>query len=222
MHISKDAGVSLVLQIDNTLPLVENADLEATEEACLRMASGSAALASVPSSVPSVESTFAGSKRKSKDIGWEYGVIPNTSNPDRIKCTLCGEIDQWEEGLQDRKTYTQIAGQTYVMGIGALPRFKKILDQAKKLTIFIISPQKLAMMREFTKKKKMKGRLDTVLHLMAYLLNPYYFYKDTEIQHDPDVSDAVLAFFEIILAGDLDMQLEVTNLDVAKVQETNG
>ncbi|GJT08451.1 pescadillo-like protein [Tanacetum coccineum] len=62
----------------------------------------------------------------------------------------------------------------------------------------------------------MKGRLDTVLHLMAYLLNPYYFYKDTEIQHDPDVSDAVLAFFEIILAGDLDMQLEVTNLEMPK------
>ncbi|GKD58910.1 hypothetical protein Tco_1296419, partial [Tanacetum coccineum] len=33
MHISKDAGVSLVLRIDNTLPLVENADSEATEEA---------------------------------------------------------------------------------------------------------------------------------------------------------------------------------------------
>ncbi|GJY41376.1 pescadillo-like protein [Tanacetum coccineum] len=64
--------------------------------------------------------------------------------------------------------------------------------------------------------KKMKGRLDTVLHLMAYLLNPYYFYKDTEIQHDPDISDAVLAFFEIILAGDLEMQLEVTNVEMPK------
>ena len=40
------------------------------------MASGSAsASASVPASIPSVESTFAGIKRKSKDIGWEYGVI---------------------------------------------------------------------------------------------------------------------------------------------------
>ncbi|GKC53422.1 hypothetical protein Tco_1076167 [Tanacetum coccineum] len=67
--------------------------------------------------------------------------------------------------------------------------------------------------------KKMKGRLDTVLHLMAYLLNPYYFYKNTEIQHDPDVSDAVLAFFEIILAGDLEMQLEVTNVEMPKYKK---
>ncbi|GJU28000.1 hypothetical protein Tco_1166621 [Tanacetum coccineum] len=57
-------------------------------------ASGSAASASVPSSVPSVESTFAGAKRKSKDIGWEYGVIPDTSNPDRIKCTLLKDNDE--------------------------------------------------------------------------------------------------------------------------------
>ncbi|GKA62448.1 hypothetical protein Tco_0761967 [Tanacetum coccineum] len=34
MHISKDAGVSLVLRIDNTLPLVEKANSEATEVAC--------------------------------------------------------------------------------------------------------------------------------------------------------------------------------------------
>ncbi|GKB04057.1 putative transcription factor/ chromatin remodeling BED-type(Zn) family protein [Tanacetum coccineum] len=39
-------------------------------------------------------------------------------------------------------------------GIGALPRFKKILDQAKKLTIFIYSHHKtLAMTRDFTKKR---------------------------------------------------------------------
>nr|GEU73533.1 hypothetical protein [Tanacetum cinerariifolium] len=67
--------------------------------------------------------------------------------------------------------------------------------------------------------KKMKGRLDTVLHLMAYILNPFYCYKDTEIQHDPDVSDAVLAFIEIILAGDLEMQLEVTNVEMPKYKK---
>ncbi|GJY04072.1 putative transcription factor/ chromatin remodeling BED-type(Zn) family protein [Tanacetum coccineum] len=75
------------------------------------MASGSAASASVPSSVPSVESTFAGAKRKSKDIGWEYGVIPDTSNPDRIKCTLCGKLVSG--GVTRLKQHiAQITGQT--------------------------------------------------------------------------------------------------------------
>ncbi|CAH1447123.1 unnamed protein product [Lactuca virosa] len=40
-------------------------------------------------------------------------------------------------------------------GIGGLPRFKKILDQAKKLTIFIYAHHKtLAMMRHYTKKRE--------------------------------------------------------------------
>ncbi|KAL7612098.1 hypothetical protein Lser_V15G09091 [Lactuca serriola] len=40
-------------------------------------------------------------------------------------------------------------------GIGGLPRFKKVLDQAKKLTIFIYAHHKtLAMMRNYTKKRE--------------------------------------------------------------------
>nr|KAJ0192420.1 hypothetical protein LSAT_V11C800400730 [Lactuca sativa] len=40
-------------------------------------------------------------------------------------------------------------------GIRALPRFKKILDQAKKLTIFIYAHHKtLAMMRSYTNKRE--------------------------------------------------------------------
>nr|GEU73535.1 hypothetical protein [Tanacetum cinerariifolium] len=58
------------------------------------MASGSVASASVPS----VESTFASAKRKSKDIGWEYGVIPDPKNLDRIKCTLCEKVNAINEG----------------------------------------------------------------------------------------------------------------------------
>ncbi|GJY20760.1 tRNA dimethylallyltransferase 2 isoform X1 [Tanacetum coccineum] len=49
------------------------------------MASGSA-------SVPSVQSTLVDAKRKSNDIGWEYCVIPDPSNPDKIKCTLCHKL----------------------------------------------------------------------------------------------------------------------------------
>ncbi|CAH1432852.1 unnamed protein product [Lactuca virosa] len=52
---------------------------------------------------------------------------------------------------------------------------------------------------------KMKGRLDSKLHLTAYLLNPYYHYKDSQLQHDLDVMDAVLELFDTLLFGDLEM-----------------
>nr|KAJ0222871.1 hypothetical protein LSAT_V11C200096940 [Lactuca sativa] len=48
----------------------------------------------------------------------------------------------------------QVVNDNY-FSIGGLPRFKKVLDQAKKLTIFIYFHQKtLAMMRNYTKKRE--------------------------------------------------------------------
>ncbi|GKE75301.1 ribonuclease H-like domain-containing protein, partial [Tanacetum coccineum] len=39
------------------------------------------------------------------------------------------------------------------------------------------------------------------------------------IQHDPDVFDAVLEFFETILAGDLEMQKQVINVEMPKYKK---
>jgi len=64
--------------------------------------------------------------------------------------------------------------------------------------------------------KKMEKRLDLNLHLTAYLLNPYYHYKDPQIQHDPDVMDAVLGFFDTLLAGDLEMQKQIVTIELPK------
>ncbi|CAH1415360.1 unnamed protein product [Lactuca virosa] len=54
--------------------------------------------------------------------------------------------------------------------------------------------------------KKMKGRLDTPLHLTAYLLNPYYLYKNPEIQNDIDVTNAIVDFVDTIYPGDHSLQ----------------
>ena len=32
--------------------------------------------------------------------------------------------------------------------------------------------------------EKMKGRLDSCLHMSAFVLNPFYFYEDATIEHD--------------------------------------
>ncbi|KAL6137771.1 hypothetical protein ACLB2K_063060 [Fragaria x ananassa] len=31
-------------------------------------------------------------KRKSNDVGWEYGALMNLSNLDKVKCKLCGKV----------------------------------------------------------------------------------------------------------------------------------
>nr|KAJ0209347.1 hypothetical protein LSAT_V11C400196640 [Lactuca sativa] len=66
---------------------------------------------------------------------------------------------------------------------------------------------------------KMKGRLDSTLHLTSYLLNPYYHYNDTQLQFDPDVMDAVLDFFDTLFLGDLEMQRQVITIDMPKYKK---
>ncbi|KAL7582695.1 uncharacterized protein LOC128128963 [Lactuca sativa] len=62
--------------------------------------------------------------------------------------------------------------------------------------------------------KKMKGRLDTPLHLTAYLLNPYYLYKNPEIQNDIDVTDAIVDFVDTIYPGDHSLQNHIVMVEL--------
>ncbi|XP_019184244.1 PREDICTED: uncharacterized protein LOC109179128 [Ipomoea nil] len=174
--------------------------------------------------------------------------------------------------------------------IAGLPRFKKVLDQAKRLTIFIYAHHKtLAMMRTYTKKRdiirpgvtrfasafltlqsllakkmelramftsnewdeykkpsmrfvygelmqakedikktfnevvrnyepiikiveeKMSNRLDSPLHLMPFMLNPYYHFKDPRLHLDVNVSLGCIEFLETYYHGDIEMQNKVLN-----------
>ncbi|GJX09050.1 pescadillo-like protein [Tanacetum coccineum] len=54
-----------------------------------------------------------------------------------------------------------------------------------------------------------KGRLDSPLHLIAYLLNPYYFFKDQSIKDDVMVSNAVYAFLEKFFHHDFEKQDQI-------------
>nr|KAJ0214155.1 hypothetical protein LSAT_V11C400201400 [Lactuca sativa] len=62
--------------------------------------------------------------------------------------------------------------------------------------------------------KKMKGRLDTPLHLTAYLLNPYYLYKNPEIQNDIDVTDAIVDFVDTMYPGDHSLQNHIVMVEL--------
>lgn len=52
----------------------------------------------------------------------------------------------------------------------------------------------------------MKDRLDSPLHLMAYVLNPFYYYNNPFLHSDPDVSLGVIDCLDVMFHGNLDMQ----------------
>ncbi|GFS30772.1 hypothetical protein Acr_00g0013980 [Actinidia rufa] len=69
---------------------------------------------------------------------------------------------------------------------------------------------------------KAQDRLDSPLHLAAYLLNPYYFFKDQSIEDDPMVMDAFIVCVEMFFPNDIQLQNLVSNVELLKYKEKVG
>ncbi|CAN6924660.1 unnamed protein product [Brassica oleracea] len=70
--------------------------------------------------------------------------------------------------------------------------------------------------------EKMKGRLDSPLHMTAYFLNPYYFYKDPTIQYDIEVSEGFIKYVETFYHGEFEKQDLVVNHEIRLYKNKSG
>ena len=70
--------------------------------------------------------------------------------------------------------------------------------------------------------KKMKGRLDSSLHVAAYLLNPYYSYRDAAIFDDSSVVKKFMLCCETFFEGDEEKEYLAVNEDFDKFQTKQG
>ncbi|CAD6265827.1 unnamed protein product [Miscanthus lutarioriparius] len=70
--------------------------------------------------------------------------------------------------------------------------------------------------------KKMNGRLDSPLHLTAYLLNPHYSYSDPSIFDQPKISEGFISCVEKFFYHDEDMQHMAANIELKKFQNREG
>lgn len=69
---------------------------------------------------------------------------------------------------------------------------------------------------------KIKGRLDSPLHLAAYLLNPYYFYNKPEVKLDETLMNGFLTCVETFYHGELEKQEKVINHEFRVYQDKLG
>ncbi|KAJ1277659.1 hypothetical protein BS78_04G020400 [Paspalum vaginatum] len=67
--------------------------------------------------------------------------------------------------------------------------------------------------------KKMKDRLDSPLHMAAYMLNPYYSYSNSAIFSDSVVVEKFMQCVETFYYGDEDKEYKVVNEDLEKFQK---
>jgi len=70
--------------------------------------------------------------------------------------------------------------------------------------------------------KKMKGRLDSPLHLTAYLLNPYYSYGNPSIFDDATITEGFISCVETFYHHDEDKQDHTVNTELKKFQNREG
>jgi hypothetical protein len=70
--------------------------------------------------------------------------------------------------------------------------------------------------------KKLKGRLDSPLHLAAYLLNPHYSYGDTSLFDDGTIIKGFITCVETFYHADEDMQDQVVNKELRRFQNKEG
>lgn len=64
-----------------------------------------------------------------------------------------------------------------------------------------------------------KDKLDSPLHLMAYLLNPFYHYKSSLLYLDQDISLSVLDCLDVLFFGDIDLQDKIMSEEFPKYRD---
>ncbi|XP_021305486.1 uncharacterized protein LOC8072840 [Sorghum bicolor] len=70
--------------------------------------------------------------------------------------------------------------------------------------------------------KKMKGRLDSPLHLTAYLLNPHYSYANPSIFDEPTITEGFISCVETFYYHDEDKQDQAAHVELRKFQNREG
>ncbi|KAL5804988.1 hypothetical protein ACOSQ3_031788 [Xanthoceras sorbifolium] len=66
---------------------------------------------------------------------------------------------------------------------------------------------------------RIKSWLDSSLHLAAYFLNPYYYFKDLTIQYDDDVNNTIFDCVEAFCGDNFELQNQVINVETLKYGE---
>ncbi|KAC9664008.1 hypothetical protein E3N88_45432 [Mikania micrantha] len=69
---------------------------------------------------------------------------------------------------------------------------------------------------------KSSNRLDTCLHLTAYILNPYFFYNNLEVRDDLNANDVVVDFVGVLYSKDYEKQKEILSVELSIYKRKQG
>ncbi|XP_045085622.2 uncharacterized protein [Aegilops tauschii subsp. strangulata] len=100
--------------------------------------------------------------------------------------------------------------------------YGQIIETKKAIMLVVESLEKDYKVITTAMESKMNGRLDTILHMAAYALNPYYSYTTASIFTDVEVMSGLMEAIEQFYHGDDDKQDKALNTDLPKFKKKEG
>ncbi|KAL5854795.1 hypothetical protein ACOSQ4_004597 [Xanthoceras sorbifolium] len=156
----------------------------------------------------------------------------------QLKTMFCSELwDQceWSNTTKGQKAYATVMSTSFWNGVttclkvfAPLVKVLRLVDGDKKPAMEDIKVALNNVDRNYKPiidiiDARMKGRLDSSLHLAAYFLNPYYCYRDTTIQDKVDVNLAMFECVEAICGTEnFEMQDTIANTEIRKYKMKKG
>ncbi|KAM0848438.1 hypothetical protein ACQ4PT_054381 [Festuca glaucescens] len=99
--------------------------------------------------------------------------------------------------------------------------YGEIIEAKKAIMLAVENSEKDYRVITTAMESKMNGRLDTPLHMAAYVLNPYYSYSSTSIFTNLEVMSALMEV-EIFYHDDDEKQNKVLNIELPKFKKKEG
>ncbi|XP_052177733.1 uncharacterized protein LOC127791758 [Diospyros lotus] len=152
---------------------------------------------------------------------------------------------KWSKIVKGKATYATVMSITFWNGVNLclkvfapLVKVLRIVDADKKPSMSFLYGElkhaKEAIMQALNNIEKnyqpiieiiearVKDRLDSPLHFAAYLLNPYYFFKDMSIKLDHEVMDGFFNCVEMFYDTNGELQGHVVNIELPKYTHKEG
>ncbi|KAK2642123.1 hypothetical protein Ddye_023886 [Dipteronia dyeriana] len=157
-----------------------------------------------------------------------------TRNKDKLRATFTStdwEKCKWSKSVKGKAAYNTILSTSFWNGVkyclrvfSPLVWVLRLVDGDQKPSMgFVYGELKKAEEEIQTRLKNAESRLDSPLHLTAYVLNPYYFFNGpTSKIYNNEVSYGFCTFAEILYPDDLEKQNFFVNIEFGKYLGKKG
>ena len=100
--------------------------------------------------------------------------------------------------------------------------YGELISAKREIKVAVENSEKDYLVITNAMNTKMSGRLDSPLHMIAYILNPKYSYADPSIFTDVEVVVALMEVMETFYYDDDIKQNKVFNIDFTKFKKKEG